>query len=148
MRLVFAVLSFVIATLPARADCLAEKATYVSLEDKDFTLTFAKQNNPKSWSNIQTTLKTPLRSYDFEFTASNGYSMQYMVLLTKGANQNENIAVDFFDKNLNNLLLPQAGEAAPEFVFSSQLGLWLNYTNKTDAEYLPRGMFKLDECLK
>jgi hypothetical protein len=148
MKLAFAALSFVVATLPAQAACNAEKATYVSLEDADFTLSFATQKSPKSWSNIQTTLKTPLHSYDFEFTASNGYSMQYMVLLTKGVKQNENVVVDFFDKNMNNLLLPQAGDAAPEFVFSSQLGLWLNYANKKDAEFLPRGMFKLKDCRK
>jgi hypothetical protein len=146
MRHLIAALCFVFASQSSQAACMAEKAVYTNLEDQEFTLSFSKQENPKSWSNIQTTLKTPLHKYDFEFTASNGYSMQYMVLLTKGVKQDEDIVVDFFDANIKSLLLPNAGEAAPEYVFSSKLGLWLNYANAKDQEYLPRGMFKLSQC--
>jgi hypothetical protein len=148
MRIIFGALLLSLSALSSFAACTSEFAEYRSLEDKNFMLSFAKQKNPKAWSNIQVTLKTPKQKLDFEFTASNGYSIQYLVLLNDGIEDSEDNIVDFFDKKLKIQLLPQVGHAAPEYVFAPKLGLWLNYTDAKHQEYLPRGIFKFDHCRK
>ena len=69
---------------PALAQCPADLATYSMADAERFSINFAKQKQPKTWSNIQATLNTPTRHFDFEFAASNGYSLNYLVILTKG----------------------------------------------------------------
>ncbi len=148
MRLTLSALLLSLFAHTSFAACNAEYADYRSLEAPEFKLSFAKQKHPRSWSNIQLTLTTPKQKLDFELTASNGYSMQYLVLLTKGAKDSDDNIVDFFDKNLKDTLLPQAGDVAPAYVFAPNLGLWLHYTNTPEREYLPRGLFKFDHCRK
>jgi hypothetical protein len=126
--------------------CNAEKAVYHHLEEKDFSITFSQQKHPKSWSNILATLHLPSRKLDFEFTASNGYEILSMVLLTKGVKQERDIAISFLDRNLKSLQLPNAGEPAPEYLFTPELGLWLYYSGLEPQEYIPPGMWKLDRC--
>jgi hypothetical protein len=130
----------------AEAGCLAENAVYRNLEDEQFSISFSEQKNPKAWSNILATLKTPHRNFDFEFTSSNGYAMQYMVLLSKNVKQDKDIEVDFLDKDLKDILLPQVGDAAPELIFAPQLGLWMWYANLKEQEFIPRGLWKLSDC--
>jgi hypothetical protein len=148
MRLIFAILLLSFSAQTSIAGCAAENAEYRSLEDRDFTILFAKQHHPHAWSTIQATLKTPKQKFDFEFTASNGYGMQYLALLNNDIKDQEDNVVDFYDKNLKELPLPQLGEEAPEFMSAPKLGLWLNYLDGRHQEYLPRGLFKFDHCRK
>jgi hypothetical protein len=148
MRIIFGALLLSLSALPSFAACNSEFAEYRSLEDKSFILSFTKQKNPKAWSNIQATLKTPKQKLDFEFTASNGYSMQYLVLLNEGIKDPEDNIVEFLNRKFRVQLLPQAGDAAPEYIFAPKLGLWLNYAEAKHQEYLPRGLFKFDHCRK
>lgn len=144
-RFVFAVCAMMSSTGWAHA-CEASKAVYENTKDKAFTISFSKQKNPKSWSDILATLKTPHRKLEFEFTASNGYEVQFMVLLTKGLKQDREVEIEFFSKDLKSLQLPQAGETAAEYIFSRQLGLWLWYSGASPREYIPPAMWKLKAC--
>ena len=115
---------------------------------KGFSVSFSKQKNPKAWSNIQATLKTPTRHFDFEFTASNGYSQNYMVILTKRIKIDQELPIMFLDKQLKVLGLPEAGEAAPEFLIASALGPWLYYAGFKKQEFIPSGLWKFAGCQK
>ncbi len=130
------------------AACPASKANYQSLEDKTFTITFSEQKKPKSWSNVQATLHTPKRTLDFEFTASNGYEVQSMVLLTTGLKQDRDIDIKFLGKNLKLLSLPQSGDAAPAYLFAPNLGLWVWYAGLEPQEFVPPGLWKFVSCRK
>ena len=136
------------STFSAFAACPASKANYQSLEDKTFTITFSEQKKPKSWSNVQATLHTPKRKLDFEFTASNGYEVQSMVLLTTGLKQDHDIDIKFLDKNLKLLSLPQSSDAAPAYIFAPNLGLWVWYSGLEPQEFVPAGIWKFDSCRK
>ena len=140
------ILSFTIS--PALAQCPAELAIYKHNESKDFSITFSKQKDPKAWSNLQATMKTPSRHFDFEFTASNGYSINYMVILTKGIKIEQDLPVLFLDHKLKSLDLPQAGNPAPEFIIASELGPWLYYAGFKKQEFIPTGIWKLGGCQK
>ena len=144
-RIILAFGALSISLAPALA-CDAEHATYRHLEDKSFTISFSKQKHPKAWSNIQATLKTPARKLDFEFTASNGYEVLSMVLLTKGIEQSRDISINFLDKNLKSLHLPEAGKPAAEFLVAPELGVWLYYSGLDPQDYIPPGVWKLDTC--
>jgi hypothetical protein len=126
--------------------CNSEMAHYQNSEDKAFKISFSKQKDPKSWSGVLLTMNTPHRKLEFEFTASNGYEVQSLVLLTKGIEQNGDLAVHFFDKNLKSMGLPQVGEPAPAYLFSPQLGLWFWYSGLSPQEYIPPAMWKLMPC--
>jgi hypothetical protein len=132
----------------ARAACKAEHAIYKHMEDANFSIIFSLQPQPKSWSNILATLQTPSRKLDFEFTESNGYGMQYLVLVSKGAEQNIDINVNLFDNDLKAQLLPQAGEQAPEFIIAPVLGQWLYYSKLEPQEFIPQGIWKFSSCNK
>ncbi len=148
MRRLF--LSLVCAVLagPALAQCPADLATYSMADAEGFSINFSKQKNPKAWSNIQATLNTPTRHFDFEFTASNGYSQNYMVILTKGIKIETELPIMFLDKDLKALNLPQSGEGAPQYLIASELGAWLYYAGFKTREYVPSGVWKLSGCLE
>lgn len=146
MKRIAVTFALMLANMAPALACDAEHATYHHLEDKSFTISFTKQKHPKSWSNIQATLKTPSRKLDFEFTASNGYEIQSMVLLTKGIEQDREIAILFLDKNLKPLHLPEAGEPAAAYIVAPELGLWLYYSGLNPQVYIPPGIWKLDRC--
>ncbi len=144
-KFVFAVCA-IISTAGWAQACDASKAVYENTEDKAFTISFSKQKDPKSWSNILATLKTPHRKLEFEFTASNGYETQSMVLLTAGLKQDREVQIELFNKDLKSLGLPQVGERAAAYLFSRQLGLWLWYSGATPQEYIPPAMWTLKLC--
>jgi hypothetical protein len=146
MKLLLTCIFLAVASTHAAAACTAEHATYKLIEDARFSLVFSNQKNPKAWSNIEATLKTPYRQLHFEFTAANGYPMNYLELLDKVPKQDKSIDIAFFDHALKTLGLPEAGDPAPTFLFSPQLGLWLNYAGLNPNEYLPPGMWKLAAC--
>lgn len=146
MKIIAASFGVVVALGGPALSCNAEKATYRHMEDKNFTISFAKQKQPKAWSDIQATLHTPSRKLDFEFTASNGYEVQSMVLLTKSVKQDHDIAISFFNKSLKSLGLPESGELAPHYLFAAELGLWLYYAGLDPQDYIPPGMWKLEKC--
>jgi hypothetical protein len=148
MRAALAALLLAFSIGSSHAACTAENAVYKHIVDETFSMSLSKQNNPKAWSNIQTTLQTPSRRLDFEFTTSNGYEMQYLVLLTKGVDQKRDIVVSFLDTNLKSQMLPQAGEPAPEYIFTPDLGLWLYYSKLEPQDYIPPGMWKFSSCNK
>ena len=144
-RIAFALGTVTVWLSPALA-CDAEHATYQHLENKNFTIAFSKLKHPKAWSNIQATLKTPARKLDFEFTASNGYEVLSMVLLTKGIEQSRDLSINFLDKNLKALHLPEAGKPAPTYLVAPDLGVWLYYAGLNPQDYIPPGIWKLDKC--
>lgn len=131
---------------PVFAQCPGELAVYKMPEAKGFSIRFSKQKHPKAWSNIQATLTTPTREFDFEFTASNGYSLNYMVILTKGIKIDQDLPILLLDKNLKALGLPEVGQTAPEYLIASALGPWLYYAGFEHQEYIPSGVWKLTSC--
>jgi hypothetical protein len=113
-----------------------------------FSISFSKQKNPKAWSNIQATLNTPTRHFDFEFTSSNGYSQNYMVILTKGIKIKKDLPIMFLDKDIKTQNLPQSGEDTPQYLIASELGAWLYYAGFKSQEYIASGAWKLLGCLE
>jgi hypothetical protein len=146
-RLIFTLICGFAAT-PSFAQCPADLATYSMTGADGFSINFSKQKSPKAWSNIQANLTTPTRHFDFEFTASNGYSQNYMVILSKVIKIKQELPIIFLDKDLNALNLPQAGEAAPQFLIAPELGAWLYYARFKTQEYIPTGVWKLSGCLE
>ena len=135
-------------TTTSWAKCPADLAIYHHGASDKFTLTFSKQKNPKAWSNIEADLSFGMQRLKFEFTASNGYPMEYLVSLDeKLINTRDNLVL-FFDKNLKALSLPQAGEAAPEYIVMPEMGLWLKELQLKSNPFLPPGMWKLSGCQK
>ena len=146
MKIIAASFAVFMALMSPALSCNAEKASYHHMEDKSFSILFSKQKNPKAWSDIQATLHVPSRKLDFEFTASNGYEVLSMVLLTKDIEQNTVIAIGFLDKNLKSLGLPESGQAAAEYLYAPELGPWLWYAGLEPREYIPPGLWKLEKC--
>lgn len=146
MKIIVASFAALMALMSTAHSCTAEKASYRHMEDQSFSISFSKQANPKAWSDIQASLHMPSRKLDFEFTASNGYEVLSMVLLTKDIEQNTVIAIGFLDKNLKSLRLPESGQAAAEYLYAPELGPWLWYADLEPREYIPPGLWKLDKC--
>lgn len=147
MKIIVASLGVFMALAAPAVSCTAEKAVYQHLEDKNFSISFSKQKDPKAWSDILASLQVPNRKLDFEFTASNGYEVISMVLLSKGIDQSQSISIGFLDKNLKSLGLPSSGEAAPEYLYAPELGPWLWYAGLEPREYIPPGLWKLEKCM-
>jgi hypothetical protein len=144
-RLVFSLGCWLMAA-PALAQCPADLAIYSMAEADGFSINFSKQKHPKAWSNVQATLVTPTRHFDFEFTASNGYSINYMVILTKGIKIKQDLPIMFLDKDLKDLGLPEAGKAAPQYLIAAELGPWLYYAGFKHQEYIPAGVWRISGC--
>lgn len=138
-------LSFTLTTA-CLAKCPAILAVYHHGETDKFSLTFSKQMQPKAWSNIEADLSFGKQRFKFEFTASNGYPMNYLVSLDEKFNNSQENSVLFFDKNLRALSLPQAGEAAPDYIVTPELGLWLDRLQLKSNPLLPPGIWKLSGC--
>ena len=113
MKILLTCICVAFASNQASAACTAERATYKLIETASFSLVFSKQKNPKAWSNIEATLKTPHRQLHFEFSAANGYPMNYLELLDKAPKQDKSLDIAFFDHALKTQGLPQTGEPAP-----------------------------------
>lgn len=146
----FCAFLFFFLPLQALAACPAGLAVYNNLEDPQFSLSFSKQQNPKAWSDIEISISGPNTNLHYELTASNGYSRNYLVPLPEQTSEpeSEGTKIDFFNKDLKILDLPQSAEPAPEYLFSAELGVQLYYgTNGTDKPIImPTGMWKLSGC--
>jgi hypothetical protein len=140
-------LGFCMAGGAAHAACPADLAVYSHMERGDVSASLSKMQSPKSWSDIQFSINTPSKSYDYEFTASNGYSMQYLVPLPEVAedDESEGLSVTFFDEKLKVLELPQSGQPAPAYIFAPKVGAVIYYGSETQ-EFVPIGMWKLSGC--
>ncbi len=146
MKIIVASFAALMALMSTAHSCTAEKASYRHMEDQSFSISFSKQANPKAWSDIQASLHMPSRKLDFEFTASNGYEVLSMVVLTQGIEQENTIAVGFLNKDLKSQGLPQSGSPAAEYLYAPELGPWLWYADLQPREYIPPGLWKLDKC--
>ena len=148
MRFLGAIVILIGLTSASFASCPAERAIYHQNGKNGISLTFSKQKDPKSWSNIQADLAIVGRNFAFEFTESNGYPMKYMVSLDKKWIDKHDISVSFFDEKLTVLELPQVGKPAPQYIVTPELGLWIESLGFRSRMYLPPGMWKISGCQK
>ena len=123
--------------------CPAEKAHYSIAGAKGFALSFKKAKEPNAWSDLIAVLKTPTRLLEYSFTASNGYSNNYLVPLPYDEKDDSTIHFYGFDKNLKITDLPNLGKAAPLQLFIPELGTVLYYGDVDKREFLPTEMWNL-----
>jgi hypothetical protein len=147
MKYIFALAVLLSGIEHGFAACPSELADFRNIDDPRFVLSFSKQKDPKAWSGVMATLKTPHHNYAFEFTASNGYEVQSMVLLSKNIKQNSDITILTFDKAMHSLHLPQLGEESPSYLATPGLGSWLWYSAH-QQDYLPPGLWHFEKCRK
>ena len=132
----------------ANAACPIEKSTYSLAKNTEFSLAFNTLKEPKAWSALGLVLKTPSRTFAYEFTASNGYETFFLVSLSPQGIEDDSTSIYFFDKDLKTLALPQSGSNAPAYIFTPDLGQQLWYASLEPREYLPTEMWRLDGCME
>lgn len=156
----FLMTAFAASTAMAQAAppavCPIERAVFRLKSTPDAaTLRFIKALRPNAWSLLSAELnsRTTGRVYRFGFTASNGYSTQYLEPTTpKPAKPDEaGYAVYFFTAGMDAIDLPSLGKPAPSYVFLPDLGKRLYYAAtgaSPDAkrEYIPTEMWQFAEC--
>jgi hypothetical protein len=136
------------ATSTFAAPCKGLNAAYVMKDAEGFSFKLVKAKEALAWSDLEAVLTTPTRRIEFTFTASNGYSINYMVRKEASVAPDDNESsypFNSFDVNLNILDLPQSTNAAPVTIFAPELGSMLWYGNEA-REYLPIGMWRLKSC--
>jgi hypothetical protein len=125
--------------------CLADHAVYQMDDAKGFTIKFVNAKEPTAYSQLDAILTTPTRSFAFSFTASNGYSFNYLVPRWKDAAADADFHLFLFDNKMKTLELPQMGKAAPPFLLTPELGTFLWY-GEEPREFLPANMWHLQGC--
>jgi hypothetical protein len=128
--------------------CTGLNARYEMQGAKGFILTLVKAKQALAWSDLEAELITPTRRFEFTFTASNGYSTDYMVqkdIHNEGTDEAGNYPFHGFDKNLTTTKLPQSTTPAPMYVFTPELGGSLWY-GPEPREFLPMAMWRLKSC--
>jgi hypothetical protein len=134
----------------AQAACPAERAGYALDGDPDHRLDLDLAPHPNAWSALRLTLTTRSGPRHFTFTASNGYSLTYLVPDPPAAGIDEAdgsrppLEVYVFDRGLKLLDLPQPGAPAPAFLFAPGLGPLLWYG--AGREELPLGIWRFAGC--
>lgn len=149
------------------APCHTEKATYKPVKDDNGArLHFTAAKTPDAWSNLNLVLtsKRTGKVYRFRFTASNGYSSNYLIpVLDEAAKPTDDkTAADdnaalldmtafFFAANMKSLAIPRAGTTAPKYILLPRLGaaLWYGSMNDKDIpnrEFIPNEMWVRDTC--
>ena len=113
-----------------------------------FELKFVAAKDPMAWSDLEAELTTPLRKFTYSLTASNGYSINYLVRKEpqQDSTQDEqSYAIHGFDENLGTVGLPQTTKPAPKFILTPEIGSSLWY-GQEQREYLPLAMWRLKSC--
>ncbi len=150
MNLLFASPALILVGLISNAraaDCSIETATYIQPNAAGFTLTFRPASEPNSWSDLEATVKTPTREFKFSMTASNGYSLNYMVPGWKDAPGDADFHLFLYDKNFTTLELPNKGSPAPEAILTPDMGPMVYYSEPEKVqEFLPSEMWRLGKC--
>ena len=148
------------------APCHTEKATYKPVtNDNGARLHFTAAKQPDAWSNLNLVLtsKRTGKTYRFRFTASNGYSSNYLIPMPDEAAKpaddkksddeiaSRDITAFFFAANMKSLAIPGASTAAPKYILLPRLGaaLWYGSMNDKDIpnrEFIPNEMWVLSNC--
>ena len=143
-----AIFAFVIICLSGAAEaktCLADHAVYHMDDGKGFTLKFVKAKEPTAYSALDAIVTSPKRKLEFSFTASNGYSFNYLVPRWKDAPADADFHIFIFDSKMKTLDLPQSGKAAPPFLLTPELGSFFWY-GQEPREFLPANVWRLQTC--
>lgn len=149
------------------APCHTEKATYKPVaDDNGARLHFTAAKQPDAWSNLNLVLtsKRTGKTYRFRFTASNGYSSNYLIPVPdeaakptddKRAADDDAALLDmtafFFAANMKSLAIPSASTTAPKYILLPRLGaaLWYGSMNDKDIpnrEFIPNEMWVRETC--
>jgi hypothetical protein len=126
-------------------DCPADGATYQIGKEPGFTFSLAKSAEQANASDLSATLKTPTRHWDFDFTASNGYSFNYLLPRQVSEAEEDGYRIYFWDEAFQPLDIPQSSGKAPAYVFAPEIGLSLWY-GVGEREFLPIAMWRLQPC--
>jgi hypothetical protein len=150
--LMFPTLILLAAAPAVAAPCPAAGARYLIEGGEGFELRLERAKEPMAWSDLDVFVTSPTRKLRFSLTASNGYSFNYAVLedpATPVAADGEDNRPSFhlfpFDAKMNVLNLPQAKDAAPDFLFMPDLGSHLWYGSEP-REFVPIAMWRLKDC--
>ncbi|MCA0434480.1 MAG: hypothetical protein LCH46_14610 [Proteobacteria bacterium] len=138
-------LAFTAASDAKAKDCLGDGAVYRIDGAEGFELRFKKAAEPYAASDLEAVLVTPQRSLTFSMTASNGYSMNYLLPDEVKEGEEESFRLYGFDETLAAAELPQSGRPAPRYFFTPDLGLALWYAGG-QRQYLPAEMWRLQPC--
>ncbi|HMQ58263.1 MAG TPA: hypothetical protein PKE65_06925 [Rhizobiaceae bacterium] len=121
--------------------CVSEHAVY-AVNGQDGRpvgkLRFSVDPEPRAWSDLLVIVADTEngRSWTFHLTASNGYSLNYLLPQDEAA-FSESLRIFFFRKDahgaLKTVAIPQSGEPAPDALFTPTLGLELWYATNVDA---------------
>jgi hypothetical protein len=144
----FAIFAFAIICLSGIANaktCLADHAIYHMEDAKGFALTFVKAKEPSAYSALDAVVTTPTRKLEFSFTASNGYSFNYLVPKWNGVPEDSSFHIFIFDNKMKTLDLPQTQKSAPPFLLTPELGTFLWY-GEEPREFLPANIWRLQPC--
>ncbi len=135
---------------PAQAAaCTAERARYVMDGDANHRLEFSTAKARNAWSALVVTLSAKTGDRRFAFTASNGYSFNYLVPEdpTDKAADEASLRIFFFGQRLEPLDIPTAGDTPPAYIFAPDLGPLLWYGPQGGgSDYLPIGMWRFAGC--
>jgi len=149
-----------VSALPVAAwgqavDCPMERAVYTIPGHDGHEFGFPLADHPA----LQTALAPTLRShesgntYRFDYSASMGYSLQYLVPVAQpplidDAAAGSSLGLFFFDEALNSVSLAPEGEQAPAYLFVPELGrfLWYDVALPEGREALPTEIWHLSDC--
>ena len=156
MRTILILLLTTTSLAAAPDTCAIEKSVYRLKTTPDAaTLRFPKAAKPNAWSLLGAELVSAGtgRTYTFSYTASNGYSTEYLERESpKPARKDEpGHPIYFFTADLTAVRLPQPGEPAPRYLFLPDLGKRLYYGSptadpKAKREDLATELWILTEC--
>lgn len=144
------------ALAAAPATCPIEKSVYQLKEaPAGTTLRFQKAAKPNAWSRLEAVIHSPAtgRTWRFSYTASNGYSTQYLVQEAPKPTSEDNSGspLYLFTAALTSINLPQPGEPAPRYAFLPDIGksFWYGTVSpapKVKREFLPTELWELSAC--
>lgn len=156
-RIVLAASALVLLNGAAGAACLARDAVYaIAAPERDAgEARLAPLEHPQTYSDLGLVISDPAngRSWRFTFTASNGYSMNYILPDPPDEIAFPNaLHVFFFREDKAGRLvpvdIPQAGDVAPDALFMPELAvsLWYETSGEKNRTALRTGLWYRSSC--